>query len=106
MTTLGRSGWSDVVALASGALLALAFAPFNLWPLAILLPALLLWLWQGATPWRAAWRGLLFGLGLFGVGISWVYISLHSYGNAPPPFAALVTLLLILLMALYPAVVG
>jgi apolipoprotein N-acyltransferase len=106
VVVLGGSRWGDALALAGGALLALAFAPFNLWPLAILLPALLLWLWQGATPWRAARQGLLFGLGLFGVGISWVYISLHSYGNAPPPFAALVTLLLILLMALYPAVVG
>ncbi len=106
MTVLENSHWGDALALAGGALLTLAFAPFNLWPLAVLLPALLLWLWQGATPRRAAWRGLLFGLGLFGVGISWVYISLHSYGNAPPAFAALATLLLILVMALYPAIVG
>jgi apolipoprotein N-acyltransferase len=100
------SRWGDSVALLGGALLPLAFAPFNLWPLAILLLTLLLWVWQGETPWRAAWQGFLFGVGMFGTGIYWVYISLHQYGNAPPAFAALVTLLLVLLMALYPAVTG
>ena len=96
----------DCLALASGALVPLAFAPFAIWPLAILLPALLLWLWEGRTPARAAWRGALFGLGMFGIGISWVYVSLHDYGHAPAAFAALVTLLLVLVMALYPMAAG
>ena len=98
--------WGEGIALLSGALLPLAFAPFGYWPLAILLLALLLWVWTGQTPGRAARQGFLFGIGMFGTGIYWVYISLHQYGNAPPAFAALVTLLLILLMALYPAVTG
>jgi len=97
---------SDWLALGGGALLPLAFAPFDLYPLAILLMALLLWLWEGETPGRAAWRGGLFGFGLFLTGIYWVYISLHDYGNAPAAFAALATLILILAMALYPAVAG
>jgi apolipoprotein N-acyltransferase len=90
----------------AGGLLPLAFAPFNLWPLAILLPVALLWSWDHATPCRATLRGGLFGLGWFGFGIYWIYISLHDYGNAPAPFAALATLLVILLMALYPAITG
>lgn len=98
--------WASFLALAGGMLLPFAFAPFAVWPLAILLPALLLWLWQGQSPRRAAWLGLLFGLGLYSVGISWVYVSLHHYGHAPVAFAALATLLLILLMALYPALTG
>lgn len=96
----------DLLALVAGTLLPLGFAPVSWYPLAILLPAVLLWLWEGESPGRAAWRGGLFGLGLFGVGISWVYISLHQFGNAHAAFAALTTLLLILLMALYPAAVG
>jgi len=89
-----------------GAALVLAYAPFGVWPLTVLGFALLLWLWDDATPGRAALRGGLFGLGLYGAGIYWVYISLHHYGNAPPAFAALATFLLILLMAAYPAAVG
>ena len=97
---------TDLLVFAAGALLTLAFAPFNFWPLAVLLPVVLLWSWDNAAPLRAAWRGGLFGLGLFGFGIYWIFISLHDYGNAPAPFAALATLLVVLVMALYPAVAG
>ena len=92
--------------LVAGALTPLAFAPFGYWPLAILSLVLLLWGWDGATPLQAARRGGLFGLGLFGIGIHWIFISLHDYGNAPAPFAALATFAVVLLMALYPAVTG
>ncbi|MEE4379444.1 MAG: apolipoprotein N-acyltransferase [Candidatus Competibacteraceae bacterium] len=103
---LSSPATQDGLALAGGALLPLAFSPFDLWPLAIPLVALLLWLWQAITPRRAAWRGGLFGIGVYTVGISWVYISLHDYGNAPVVFAALATALLILVMAAYPALLG
>ena len=103
----GTGNWlSACLAPVLGAVLVLAYAPFGLWPLTILGFSLLLWLWEGASPAQAALRGALFGLGLHGAGIYWVYISLHHYGNAPPAFAALATFLLILLMAAYPAVVG
>ncbi|MFO1420236.1 MAG: apolipoprotein N-acyltransferase [Candidatus Competibacteraceae bacterium] len=97
---------TDLLVLAAGALVPLAFAPFGVWPLAILPPAVLLWSWDGATPRRAAGRGGLFGLGMFGFGIYWIYISLHDYGNAPAPFAALATFAVVLLMASYPTVAG
>ncbi|MDS4040187.1 MAG: apolipoprotein N-acyltransferase [Candidatus Competibacter sp.] len=97
---------TDLLVLAAGALVPLAFAPFGVWPLAILSPAILLWGWDGATPRRAAGRGGLFGLGMFGFGIYWIYISLHDYGNAPAPFAALATFAVVLLMALYSTVAG
>lgn len=96
----------DLLVFVAGALLTLAFAPFDFWPLAILMPVVLLWSWDHATPYRAALHGGLFGLGLFGFGIYWIYISLHDYGNAPAPFAALATFLVILLMALYPTLIG
>ena len=97
---------TDLLALVAGALLPLAFAPFGYWPLAILLPAVLLWSWDGATPRRAAGRGGLFGLGAYGFGIYWIFISLHEYGNAPAPFAVLGTSAVVLVMALYPTVLG
>ena len=48
---------ADLLALSAGALLPLAFAPFDLWPLAILPPIVLLWCWDNATSRCAALRG-------------------------------------------------
>jgi apolipoprotein N-acyltransferase len=100
------SRYADALALIAGAMLVLGFAPFSLFPLAILAPALLFVLWREATPYRAAWRGFLFGLGMFGAGISWVYVSMHNFGNMPAPMAAVAALLLAALLALYPALLG
>ncbi len=94
-------------ALLAGALLPLAYAPFDFWPLALAAPLALLWLWDHAQrPAHAALLGGLFGLGWFGVGISWVYISLYQYGHAPLVFALLCNAIVILLMSLYPCVAG
>jgi apolipoprotein N-acyltransferase len=96
----------DSLALMSGALLTLAFAPFNLFPLAIIAPALLLGTWLNVTPKRAFWRGWFFGLGLFSTGVYWVYISIHTFGNAPVWMASLITSGFIALLSLFPALVG
>jgi len=97
---------ADAAALVAGALMPLAFAPFDYWPLAMLLPTILLWSWDRASPRRAAWRGGLFGLGMYGFGIYWIYISLHDFGNAPALIAAAGAFIIILAMVLYPAVAG
>ncbi len=96
----------DTLAALSGVALVGAFAPFSIAALAFLAPAALLVLLEGASPRAAARRGWLFGLGLFGAGVYWVYVSLHDFGNASPPFAALVTVLLVSFLALYPAALG
>lgn len=82
------------------------FAPWSWWSLAILGPAFLLWLWRDASPRTAARYGFLFGLGLFGAGISWVYVSLHDFGGMPAPLAGLTVLLLVAYLALFPALAG
>lgn len=93
----------DSCALLVGAMLTLAFAPFSLFPLAIISPALLLFLLLSTTPLQAFWRGWLYGIGLFGSGVYWVYISIHNFGNASIFLAALITGLFIALLALFPA---
>jgi len=101
--------WRDVrlvLSLAAGALLPLAFAPFGCWPLAILCPALLMWTWTDAAPRRAAWQGFLFGVGSFGVGTSWLYISIHDHGPASVGFSATAVALVVLYMAAYHALLG
>ena len=97
---------ADAVALVAGLLLPLAFAPFDLFPLALLAPAALFYVWHDGSPGRAARRGFLFGLGMFGVGISWVYVSMHTFGGMGTVMSALATLLLAAGLALYPALLG
>jgi apolipoprotein N-acyltransferase len=80
----------------------LAFAPFGFYFLVFPILALLLWLWLG-QPSRAFFRGWLFGLGQFGVGVHWIYFSLHDFGGAAPPFAILSTFALVVYLALFPA---
>src|SRR5512143_3480639 len=91
-------------ALAAGAAHALSFAPFNLPWLQLLALALLFALTTGVAGWRgAALLGFAFGLGWFGVGVSWVHISMHVYGLMPAVLAAVSTFLFCAFLALYPA---
>jgi apolipoprotein N-acyltransferase len=98
---LGHAG-----ALAAGALLTCAFAPLNLWPLAIVCPALLMWLWEGSTARRAAWSGFCFGAGTFAFGTSWLYISIHDMAQAPIWLGVGLVLVLVAIMAAYHALLG
>ena len=87
----------------AGIILTLAFAPFNYSYLAVVSLVIVFLSWLDCTPARALFRGYLFGLGLFGSGISWVYISIHDYGGAPAVGAVLLTLLIVFFWALFPA---
>ncbi|HQR09787.1 MAG TPA: apolipoprotein N-acyltransferase [Casimicrobiaceae bacterium] len=96
-----------LLAFAAGALTVFGFAPFHfaLLPLATL--ALLFWLWQRAgTPGDAALTGFAFGMGLFGVGISWISVALETFGGVPTVVAFLGMLGLTAYLSLYPALAG
>ncbi|MCW8927793.1 MAG: apolipoprotein N-acyltransferase [Gammaproteobacteria bacterium] len=95
-----------LLALIAGAVQPLAFAPFALYPLALLALLPLFALWLQATPRQAAWYGLLFGLGMFGAGVSWVYVAIHVFGHTVAPLAALLTLLFVFVLALTIALAG
>lgn len=96
----------NLIALLAGGILPLAFAPFGYYPIAFIAPALLLWLWCHNSPKIAALNGFLFGIGFFGVGISWIYISIHTYGNTSSLLAGFITALFIFYLALFPAAQG
>jgi apolipoprotein N-acyltransferase len=103
---VGSAAAQSVLAAAFGALLSLAFAPANLWFLAILCPAVLMWLWQGKSPRRAAALGFWFGFGTFAAGTYWLYISIHVFGQAPLWLAAFLMIALVAIMGLYHAALG
>src|ERR1700730_16884930 len=94
------------LALAAGAALAASFAPLNLWPLAMLSPAVLMWLWQGAGPREAARLGFWFGAATFAAGTYWLYVSIHGFGGAPVWLALSLMLGLVGVMGLYHAALG
>jgi len=95
-----------LLAFVAGAVLTTAFAPFYLSPLAVISPALLLLLMHGRSPARAALLGFGFGLGLFGSGVSWVYVSIHNFGNMAAPLAVVAVLIFVSILAAYIAGFG
>lgn len=96
----------QILAFVAGCSLPLAFAPVDFFPLAFIAIFLLLKTWQSATAKQAAWYGFLFGIGYFGVGISWVYISFTQFGGVHWAVSALVTASLIAFLSLYPMSIG
>ena len=84
----------------------LAFAPFQYYPVALLSVMVLFLIWDGIDGKQAAVRGFLFGVGLFGVGVSWIYVAIHEFGQASVLLAGLLTGLFVAFMALYLAALG
>jgi len=85
-----------------GALAVAGFAPLGAWPLTLLSLAVLFG-WLADAPARTAFlAGWSYGLGLFLTGVSWIFISLSTYGGLPAIPAALATLVFCAFIALYP----
>lgn len=106
LTRAGYCSWTLLLSSALGVVNVAGFAPFYVYAAPILALALLLRLWRRRTPAVAAAIGFAYGLGLFGAGVSWVYISLHDYGGMPVPLAVLVTVAFVCFLAAPIAVIG
>ena len=104
MTFLAR--YRLLLAAAAGAATAFAFAPFGIFALAVLGPALLFMLWEEATPREAARSGFLFGAALFGAGTWWIYTAIHDFGQAPVWLAAFLMIGLLAIKGAYYALLG
>lgn len=96
-----------IALLGLGAVGVLGFAPFYFYPATLLsLAGAIYFIAQTNSIKSAASAGFLYGLGLFSVGIYWIYISLHTYGGMPALMAAFSTFVLAAFLALFPALVG
>ena len=102
MTRLLYWKW-EILAPWMGLLLTLAFAPYDFGYFTLIALVFFFRLCMMQSSARAAFSGYLFGLGLFGSGIWWVYISIHDFGGADPYSSGLLTSLLVALWALFPA---
>jgi len=92
----------------AGLLIPFGFAPFHLPGFSMLGLAVLFGILQLQPPnlKRAFSTGFAFGLGFLGLGVSWVYVSIHEYGHLHPLVAALITLVFIVYLAVYPGLVA
>lgn len=89
-----------LIALVAGAIGPLAFSPNYMWMLGFISVMGLYIALKYATPRQGAFTGWFFGLGFFGVGTSWVYVSIYTYGNATIFLAGLLTGLFVAGLAL------
>ncbi|OGV31800.1 MAG: apolipoprotein N-acyltransferase [Legionellales bacterium RIFCSPHIGHO2_12_FULL_35_11] len=88
-----------------GLLIPFGFAPFHYPGLAILGIALLFSEINNLDIKQSIRAGLLFGIGYMGFGISWVYLSINSYGHLNIPVSLLITTIFIIYNALFYAAV-
>ncbi len=82
------------ISIVAGGLAPLALAPSNWWPLALVSAALFYHILKQSTQGREALAyGLAYGLGYFGVGVSWVFVSMVDHSNTHWLLASLLTFL-------------
>ncbi|SVB82528.1 uncharacterized protein METZ01_LOCUS235382, partial [marine metagenome] len=85
----------------AGSLYPFGFAPFDFWPLSLLSLLSLLVLLKDTPLKDSLILGFLYGMGLWSVGVSWVFVSIYYHGNTTIIVALLITLLFILFLSLY-----
>ena len=90
-TRLATSRLAFLIVFIAGALLPLAFSPVNFYLLAVISPAVFFYFLQFSSPRRAAWLGWWFGMGFFGVGVSWVFVAIYVFGFSSIGTAVLLT---------------
>ncbi|SEN48523.1 Apolipoprotein N-acyltransferase [Nitrosomonas marina] len=97
----------NLIAIFLGVLTVPGFAPFYLFPLPVITLAFLFYLWRdAASATRVFALGFWYGMGLFGAGVTWLYVSLHDFGAMPPAIAIFALVLLCAYLSFFPAVTG
>ena len=88
--------------LLGGALGVFAFAPFSFWPAFAITVFVFTWLTLRASSGKQAWwLGFAVGLGYFGAGVSWVYVSIATYGQVGALVSFIITLGFVALLAAF-----
>lgn len=91
-----------LIAWLAGAVFTFALAPYGIWPLALLSPAILYALLIPSMSGKRAFViGQAYGTGLWCVGAFWLYTSIHVYGDTPVWLALIMIALMGLGMGLF-----
>lgn len=90
-----------LIVFIAGSILPLAFSPLDYYFLAFLSPAILFYSLLSASPGRAIWLGWFFGMGFFGVGVSWGFIAIYVFGLSSVLVSVILTFIGVSVMAAY-----
>ena len=96
----------DALVLVAGGLYPLGFSPFGWWPFVFISLVILALSTRHAGIRRGTWRFYLHSVGMYGVGVSWIYVSIHEHGGASVALAALLVALFVLSFSLIALVQG
>ncbi|GBG15547.1 apolipoprotein N-acyltransferase [Novimethylophilus kurashikiensis] len=107
LTFLRHPTFQLIFTAALGALSVFGFAPYYIYPTPILALAGLFYFWRDAETQKHAMQlGFAFGMGLFGAGVSWIYVSLHDFGGMPSAAAIFATAAFFAFISLLPMSAG
>ncbi len=95
-----RMWWGHIACLLAGACLPFSLAPFNLWPLGIIAATVLALCLRGKNGKQCIALSFLFGLGMYGNGVYWVFGAIHEFGNASSSLAFFMTAIFVAGVAL------
>lgn len=98
-----RFPFDGILWILAGVMQTFTLAPWRFWYFAPLSILLMLSLSRGLDARALRRRGWLFGVGLFGSGVSWVYVSIATYGSTSVAISLFLTALFIAGLALFPA---
>ncbi len=93
------SGLACLMSIIAGGILPLSVAPFNIWPCSIISLIILALLINQQSLTLVLWRTWFFGVGMYGVGVSWVYVSISGFGGAPIPLALILVCIFVFFLA-------
>ena len=90
-----------IIAVFLGLLFSLGFAPNDLWFVSVLSITCLHFLIQETSKKELFWIGYSFGLGLWSLGISWMFVSIYFYGNISFIISLFLTSIFIGILSIY-----
>ena len=96
-----RPALAALLALMAGASYPFSMAPFDQWYLPFGAIFILLCCLDAKQPKQSLLRLYGFSVGISAVGISWVYVSIHEHGHAPPLLAGALVALLVLAVSVF-----